>query len=350
MRVTEQAFRFSLTVLVVVFLSGIAIAGQDDATKSGDPNNANQKTSKKKSKNSDVENIGSRDINKGNILPTMSLDKEIALGHQLAAEVERQVKLVNDPVINEYVNRVEQNIVRNSDAKVPFTIRIIDSEEVNSFALPGGFVFVNTGLILAADQEAELAGVLAHETAHVAARHGAETAAKETAANLASIPLIFMGGVAGIGARQAAGLAIPIGFLKFTRSQEAEADYLGTQYMYKAGYDPSALLSFFEKLQAKERAKPGTMSKLFTDHPPTADRIAAIKQEIETILPGREQYVLSTSEFDMVKTRLASLQNPQTAKKEEKGPVLRRLPTSPAPPDSDAPSSDDDRPTIKRKN
>ena len=300
---SHKVIRFSSGVLAVLFLTGNALVAQDDTTQSGDPN-ANQKNSKKKPKNSDVENIGARDINKGNILPTMSLDKEVALGHQLAAEVDRQVKLVNDPVINEYVNRVEQNIVRNSDAKVPFTIKIIDSDEVNSFALPGGFLYVNTGLILAADQEAELAGVLAHETAHVAARHGAETAAKETAVNVASIPLIFMGGVAGMGARQAAGIAIPIGFLKFTRSQEAEADYLGTQYMYKAGYDPSAILSFFEKLEAKERAKPGTMSKLFTDHPPTSDRITAIKQEIETILPGRDQYVLSTSEFDAVKNRL----------------------------------------------
>ncbi len=346
---SHKVIRFSLGILVALFLSGNALVAQDDTAKTSD-SNANPKNSKKKPKNSDVENIGSRDINKGNILPTMSLDKEVALGHQLAAEVDRQSKLVNDPVINEYVNRVEQNIVRNSDAKVPFTIKIIDSDEVNSFALPGGFLYVNTGLILAADQEAELAGVLAHETAHVAARHGAETASKQTAAGLASIPLIFMGGVAGMGARQAAGLAIPIGFLKFTRSQEAEADYLGTQYMYKAGYDPSALLGFFEKLEAKEQAKPGTMSKLFIDHPPTADRIAAIKQEIETILPGRDQYVLSTSEFDAVKNRLVTLQNGQTAKKDDKSPVLRRQPASPPPADSDTPSSDDDRPTIKRKN
>jgi beta-barrel assembly-enhancing protease len=296
----------------------------------------------------------------------MSLDKEIALGHQLAAQVERQAKLFNDPVVNEYVNRVEQNIVRNSDAKVPFTIRIIDSDEVNAFALPGGFLFVNTGLILAADQEAELAGVLAHETAHVAARHGAETASKEQALNLASIPLIFVGGVAGVGARQAAGIAIPVTFLKFTRNQEAEADYLGAQYMYKAGYDPSAMLSFFEKLQAKEKAKPGTMSSLFTDHPPTAARIAAIKQEIETILPNREQYVVSTSEFDGVKARLISLENRQPTADETRPAFKRRSPSGhPADSDpdtasskqnptaqtqpNDRPSDEDDRPTLKRK-
>jgi beta-barrel assembly-enhancing protease len=320
----------SIALLAAMFLTTVAFAGQDEPA------------NKKKPKNSDVDNIGTRDINKGNILPLMSLEKEIALGHQLSAEVERQMKLLKDPVVNEYVNRVEQNIVRNSDAKVPFTIKIIESDEVNAFALPGGFLYVNTGLILAADQEAELAGVLAHETAHVAARHAAKTASKETAVNLASIPLIFLGGVGGIGARQAAGLAIPVGFLKFTRSQEAEADYLGAQYMYKAGYDPSAMLSFFEKLQAKEKARPGTMSSLFTDHPPTTERIAAIKREIETILPNRDQYVVSTSEFDTVKARLSSLQNGKLTEDARKPVFSKKDPTTEP--------AGDDRPAIKRKN
>jgi predicted Zn-dependent protease len=288
-----------------------------------------------KQKNSNVDDIGNRNINKGNILPTMSLEKEIALGRQLADQVERQSKLVTDPVINEYVNRIEQNIVRNSDAKVPFSTKIIDSDEVNAFALPGGFLFVNSGLILAADDEAELAGVLAHETAHVAARHGAETASKQTAFNLASIPLIFLGGAVGYGARQAAGLAIPLQFLKFSRNQEAEADYLGAQYMYKTGYDPSAMLSFFEKLQAKEKARPGTMNSLFTDHPPTPDRIAAVKKEIETILPPRDQYAVTSSEFDTIKSRLTALGNHQ--------PVENDKQSQPAP-------AVDDRPPLKRKN
>jgi len=352
---TDKMVRCSVALLIGMLLTTAVFAGQND------------KNNKKKPKNSDVENIGTRDINKGNILPTMSLDKEIALGRQLANQVQRQAKLLNDPVINEYVNRVAQNIVRNSDAKVPFTVRIIESDEVNAFALPGGFLFVNTGLILAADQEAELAGVLAHETAHVAARHGAETASKEEAVNLASVPLIFLGGVAGAGARQAAGLAIPMSFLKFTRNQEAEADYLGAQYMYKAGYDPSALLSFFEKLQAKEKAKPGTMSTLFTDHPPTAARIAAIKHEIETILPSRQQYVTSTSEFDSVKAKLMSVENRQPTADQTRPTIRRRTPGGRAP-DSDTtvgearkdptPQSQsddpqqagDDRPTLKRKN
>ena len=350
---SNKVARFSLAFFLATFVTASAFGGQQD--------------DKKKPKNSDIENIGTRDINKGNILPTMSLQKEIELGRQLAAQVERQVKLLNDPTVNEYVNRVGQNIVRNSDAKVPFTIKVIQSDEVNAFALPGGFLYVYTALLLAADQEAELAGVLAHEIAHVAARHAAETASKESAVSMASIPLIFLGGVAGVGARQAASIGIPVTFLKFTRSQEAEADYLGAQYMYKAGYDPSALLSFFEKLQAKEKAKPGTMSTLFTDHPPTAARIAAIKKEIATILPSREEYTVSTSEFDSVKARLMSLEN-GTPNQNAGRPTYKRTsgrgrrpnsappptdsqtdPTAQTPP-ADPQPADDDRPTLKRTN
>jgi len=257
----------------------------------------------------------------------MSLEKEIAMGRELAAEVEREIKLVEDPVINEYVNRVGQNLVRNSDAKVPFTIKVVESDEVNAFALPGGFFYVNSGLILAADDEAELAGVMAHEIAHVTARHGAEQNSKGQLLNIASIPLIFLGGPAGFGLRQASGLLVPMTFLSFSRKAEAEADYLGLQYMYKTGYDPSAAVSFFEKLQAKESAKPGTMSKLFQSHPPTGDRIAKEKENIEKILPDRDQYVVTTSEFNTIKTQLAALENRRPTEEENK-PSLRRRTTS----------------------
>src|SRR5437899_471273 len=221
--------------------------------------------SKSKKKNSDVENIGNRNINKGSI-NFFSLEKEIQMGRQLAAEIERQVKLVEDPTINEYVNRVGQNIVRNSDAKVPFTIKVVESDEINAFALPGGFFYVNSGLILAADDESELAAVMAHEIAHVAARHGTKQASKAELINFASIPLIFMGGVGGFAIRQAAGFLIPLQFLQFSRGDEAEADYLGLQYLYKTGYDPGAAVSFFEKLQAKESTKHGSVSKMFSTH------------------------------------------------------------------------------------
>jgi beta-barrel assembly-enhancing protease len=307
-------------------------------------------------KNSDVDNIGNRNINKGSINFT-SLEKEIALGRQLAAEIERQGKLLTDPEINEYVNRIGQNIVRNSDSKVPFTIKVIDSEEVNAFALPGGFFYVNSGLILAADEEAELAGVMAHEIAHVAARHGTEQQSKAQLLDFASIPLIFVGGPVGYGVRQAAGLLVPMTFLKFSRKAEQEADYLGMQYLYKTGYDPSAMVSFFEKLQAKEKAKPGSMSNLFSTHPPTADRIRLVKENIESVLEPQAQYVETTSEFDRIKNQLAKLENSKPPEDENKPSLRRPTKRTPSPDDEETTTTttsttaptDDERPTLKRK-
>src|SRR5262249_25078477 len=291
---------------------------------------------KSKKKNSDIENIGNRDINKGSI-NFISLEKEIAMGRQLAAEIERQVKLNEDPTINEYVNRVGQNLVRNSDVKVPFTIKVVESDEINAFALPGGFFYVNTGLILAADDESELAGVMAHEIAHVAARHATKQASKAELINFASIPLIFLGGVGGFALRQAAGLLIPMQFLQFSRKNEAEADYLGLQYLYKTGYDPGAAVSFFEKLQVKESARPGTVSKMFSTHPPTGDRIVMSKKNIELILPDTDQYVVTTSEFNQVKALLTQLENSRPSPEEANKPSLRRRTQRP-----DANSKDDD--------
>src|ERR1700740_2768001 len=221
----------------------------------------------------DVSAIGNRSVGHG--LNFYSLEHEIALGKQLSAEVERQAKFINDPVVTEYVNRVGQNLVRNSDAQVPFTIKVIDSDVVNAFALPGGFFYVHSGLILRADSEAELEGVMAHEIAHVAARDGTKNATKGEIAQMATIPLILLGpgGWAGYGLYEGLNFAIPMSFLKFSRDAEREADYLGLEYMYKAGYDPNAFVTFFEKVETEEKRQPGTIPKFFSTHPPTPDRV-----------------------------------------------------------------------------
>jgi beta-barrel assembly-enhancing protease len=298
----------------------------------------------------DPDKIGNRDVGKG--VNFYSLDKEIALGKQLAQEVERQAKIIDDPVIAEYVNRVGQNLVRNSDAKVPFTIKVIDTEDVNAFALPGGFFFVNSGLILKADTEAELAGVMAHEIAHVAARHGTRQATKGEIAQLATIPLIFMGGWTGFGVRQAASVLIPVGFLTFSKQMESEADMLGLQYMYKTGYDPEAFVDFFEKIESLEKKKPGTIAKVFSTHPPTDDRIATTQKNIQNMLKERPEYVVTTSEFNDVKARLQVLHNKRTIDKQDPNrPRLQRKPGSGTSTTGDSTNSGDpdDRPTLKRR-
>jgi predicted Zn-dependent protease len=299
-------------------------------------------------KKKDPDAIGDRDVGKG--VNFYSLEKEIAIGKGLAQQVERQAKIIDDPVIAEYINRVGQNLVRNSDAKVPFTIKVIDTEDVNAFALPGGFFFVNSGLILKADTEAELAGVMAHEIAHVAARHGTRQATRGELAQLATIPLIFMGGWTGYGIRQAASLIIPMGYLTFSREFEGEADMLGLQYMYKTGYDPGAFVDFFEKIESLERKKPGTVSKFFSTHPPTDARIVKAQQNIQSMLKERPEYVVTTSEFNDVKARLMAFHNRRkTDTKDLNRPQLKKAPGSGSSSDDKSTSGDDDRPTLKRR-
>jgi predicted Zn-dependent protease len=290
--------------------------------------------------------IGKREIN-NNQLNFYSLDKETALGRQLAAETDQKSKFVTDPIITEYVNRIGQNIVLHSDAKVPFAIKVIDSDEVNAFALPGGFLYVNRGVVKAADNEAELAGVIAHEIAHVTARHGVEQASKGELANYMSIPLIFLGGWGGYAIRQAAGLAIPLGFLKFSRGAEKEADRLGAQYLWAAGYDPQAMISFFEKLEAKEKKKPGTIARIFSTHPMTGDRITEVRNLLARF-PNKSEYEISSSDFTNVKSRLAWLNSSQRGTAvSDKRQTLKRRPSS----TNDNGASDEqpqDRPTPKR--
>jgi predicted Zn-dependent protease len=271
---------------------------------------ATARSSKPLSTNEDPAMIGKRNIN-GGIISKMSgsTEKEVRLGRELAAEVDRQAKFIDDPLITEYVNRVGQNIVLHSDAKVPFTIKVIDSDEVNAFALPGGFFYVNKGLLLAADNEAELAGVMAHEIAHVAARHAVENNTKATLLEyLALGGSIFLGGWPGVIYQNTAGLGLLGAFMKFSRGAEEEADRLGVQYMYAAGYDPTAMATMFEKLEAKNKKKPGLISRAFASHPAPPDRRASALA-LASRFPEHEEYVISSSEFQRVKSRLLRLSN-----------------------------------------
>jgi hypothetical protein len=310
----------------------------------------------------DVSQIGRRNVGSG--LDFYSIDREIALGHELSNEVERSARLVTDPIVTEYVNRIGQNLVRNSDARVPFTIKVLDTDEVNAFALPGGFFYVNSGLILAADNEAELAGVMAHEIGHVAARHATKNMTRAQIWNMASIPLIFVGGPIAYAISEVASIAVPMTFLKFSRDAEREADLLGLEYDYAAGYDPQAFVQFFEKLNVDGKKKHSRLAKAFATHPMNADRIQAAQEEIRRYLPDRPAYVVNTSEFDDVKARLISLENGRRLGGSKGGdgnrPVLlKRTGTSSSSSSDSAGSSspdgntgaqqkDDDRPTLKR--
>ena len=310
----------------------------------------------KKGSEDDVDAIGTRNIGARGITNWLSTNWEISTGKQYSMEIEKSAHLITDPVVVEYVNRVGQNIVKNSDCKVPFTIKIIDSDEINAMALPGGFFYVNSGLILAADEEAELAGVMAHETAHVCAHHAARGQTKGYYAEIASIPIMILaqGSYAGLGVYEASQLVIPMGLLEFSREYEAEADWLGVQYMYRAGYDPQAFIQIFEKLDALEKHKPGTLAKVFADHPQTPDRIAHSEEEIATILPARPDYMVTTSEFDDIKGRLARIENRR--KLNDKGnsnaPTLRRTGGTNNDPNSTSgtsPTVGSDRPTLGRR-
>ena len=283
----------------------------------------------------DVSKIGDRGIGKS--LNFYSVEKEQALGRELAGEVEQRTTLITDPVITEYVNRIGQTLVQHSDAQVPFTIKVIDDEQVNAFALPGGFFYVNSGLILAADNEAELAGVMAHEIAHVAARHATRNATKQEIWNLASLPLIFVGGPVGAAIREFSGIAVPMSFLKFSRDAEREADLLGLEYEYSAGYDPTAFVDFFEKLEAQEKTKQSFVARAFSTHPMNGDRIRRAEAELE-VLPARQDYIVTTSEFDQVKARLMQLTRGRKIDPgKSSGPVLRKH------------TSDDDKPPVLKR-
>ena len=359
MKITSAAHNFGLALSLA--LSVAPAFAQTPASKTPAPAPASS-VAKPLAENENPDLIGKRNINKHQV-NFYNLEKEVAIGRQFAQEVDQSAKLVEDPIVVEYINKVGQNLVLHSDAKVPFTIKVIDADEVNAFALPGGFFYVNKGLILEADNEAELAGPMAHEIAHVAARHGVEQSSKGQIVNWGTLPLIFLGGWGGFGARQAASLLIPMGFLKFSRGAEFEADILGAQYMWATGYDPRALASFFEKLQSKDKKKPGTLAKIFSTHPMTEDRITNVNSLIARF-PDRSEYTLNTSEFNQVKGRLIGMSTTRLAGRaggsdaqDNKRPTLkRRQPGAPEANGGDtggsttdgAPDKPTERPTLKR--
>jgi beta-barrel assembly-enhancing protease len=335
------------------------VAGDVAASSKVDPEKivevGSQKVNVKPGSIDDVSAVGNRDIGGRGLGNWYSTDTEIKMGKMYATEIEKSTRFITDPVVTEYVNRIGQNIVKNSDFKVPFTIKVIDSDEINAMALPGGFFYVNSGLILNADEEAELAGVMAHETAHVCAHHAVREQTRMNYAQLGTIPLIMMTGYSwtGYGIYEATQFAVPLTFLKFSRDFEAQADFLGIQYMYRSGYDPQAFISFFEKVQALEKRKPGLVAKAFSDHPQTPDRISHSQEEIARILPARDEYTVTTSEFDDVKARLARIENKRRLldTKDKNKPSLRRASTTD---DKNGQAgqpgnSGDDRPTLHRR-
>ena len=307
-------------------------------------------------KHEDVENIGNRKINGkvAGIFPNfVSLEKEIRMGAQYAQFFEQTARLVEDPVVNEYVDRIGQNMVKHSDAKVPFVIRVVDSDEVNAFALPGGYFYVNKGLILEAENEAELAGVMAHEIAHVAARHATERMTKAQLLQFATLPALFMGGYwTQMAIYNGLGMGISLAVLGITRKSEAEADQLGTQYLWNTGYDPNGFTTFFEKLQAKEKDKPGAFASFWRTHPAVENRISNVHTEI-SFLPRKDEYQVTGSEFEKVKARLIESDNQLLASASSKAAGGRKRPTLKRKTNTDRtererPTLKKDRPTLKR--
>lgn len=340
--------RLPRIIVILVFMSILGSLGLTIQAQNTKPT-----TQPKLSTKEDPTQIGKRNINAKQI-DLYSIEKEVALGRALAAQLDKSLKFVDDPIITEYINRVGQNIVLHSDAKVPFTIKVIDSDDVNAFALPGGFFYVNKGLILAADNEAEIACVMAHEIGHVAARHAVEQASKaKIFGTLAQIGMIFVGG--GV-ISSGADLGLSALFLNFSRGMESEADMLGIQYAWATGYDPNAMITFFEKLQRKEKNKPGTIAKIFKTHPPTPDRIKHVR-ELLAKFPERDEYTITTSDFNQVKKLLLAITHTRSIDSDRrdtqpKRPTLKRRHEDP----NDNPQSQPeetperkDRPTLKRK-
>jgi beta-barrel assembly-enhancing protease len=298
-------------------------------------------------KKKDPDEIGDRNV--AGDINFYSIEKEMAMGKQLAVEVEKQSRMVDDAILGEYVNRLGQNLTRNSDAKIPITFKIIDSDSVNAFTLPGGYIFVNSGLIRIAETEAELAGAMAHEIGHSAARHVTRQQTRAQIANLATLPLMVLGGWTGFAIRQGVGIGLPMTFLSFSRAFEGEADMLGLEYMYKAGYDPTATIDMFERIDSLLKTRPSAVAKVFATHPMTEDRIRMAQKNINEILPAKPEYVINTSEFNEMRGRLVAMHREQKRESDPNKPTLKRAPGSGKIDSAESGKDGDDRPTLQRR-
>jgi predicted Zn-dependent protease len=225
-----------------------------------------------------------------------SPEREKELGKALSQAVERSSKLLNDPIVAEYIERVAQNVANNSDAHIPVTVRVIDSDVVNAFTLPGGYQYINLGLLLQLHGEAELASLLARGIAHTALRSAAREATKGELMELATVPLILT--PAGWSS------TIPLTELKIRRQDELDADYFGLQYLYKAGYDPKCFTDFVQRIWGTSSATAKNVPKVLSIFPPLNERLTALQNEIANTLPPRDGAIVSTAEFDVFKERL----------------------------------------------
>lgn len=258
---------------------------------------------KKRSKSdANITAIGHRRITHATNL--YSLEREKQLGKALSEEVERTSKLLTDPAITEYVDRVAQTVAKNSDARMPITVRVIDSDSVDAFTLPGGYQYVSRGLLLRLAGEGELASVLARGIAHTALRSSTTLATRADILQISTVPL--SNSAPGNSFPSDAALAVPLTSLEMHRDDELDADYFGVQYLYKTGYDPECFLDFVQRIWGSG-ATATKVPAAFSAYPPLDERLAALRSEISKILPPRDGATVSTPEFDAFEERLRTI-------------------------------------------
>ncbi len=243
-------------------------------------------------------------INKGQF-NIISISQEIKLGKQASKEVEKEMKVVNIPMVRDYINYLGNRLASHSDLKIAYHFGVIEDEEINAFSLPGGYVYVFTGLIDATENESELAGVIGHEIGHIASRHATELLSMQKGINIFASILFNVLGVRITGTQaQLANITATLGVLHYNRSQEKEADDLGLKYMMKAGYNPYSMITFFYKLKKIHKEKPNILTKILSTHPVTDERIERIKREIENMHINEEDFITNTPQFIRIKSLL----------------------------------------------